>query len=160
MGVYQFRGRAVKPNEAFAVAVRHAQDVFSFSDAVVCTAQMLWSVLVWAASRATSLSHAVDRLYPGRSDQTFWNRLRAQLSRQAPALERRLNELLRLPAILPRLIGRSLTVAVDYHAIPYYGAPKKVAANCGGANPNAARPRSTPMPPSASSWPAGATPWR
>ena len=160
MGVYQFRNRAVTPNEAFAFAVRHGQDVFSFSGAVACTAHMLWSVLVWAASRATSLSHAVDRLYPGRSDQTFWNRLRAHLSRQAPALERRLNELLRLPAILPRLIGRSLTVAVDYHAIPYYGAPKKVSANCGGANPNAARPHSTPMPPCASSWPVGVTLWR
>jgi hypothetical protein len=160
MGSYQFRGGAVKANEAYAVAVRHAQDVFGFTDAVACTAHMLWGVLVWAAARASSLSHAVDRLYPGRSDQTFWNRLRACLSRQAPALERRLNELLRLPAVLPRLIGRSLTVAVDYHAVPYYGAPPKVAANCGGASPSAAPPISTPTPPRASSWPAGGTRWR
>jgi hypothetical protein len=160
MGAYQFRGGAVKPNEAYALAVRHAQGVFSFSDAVACTAQMLWHVLVWAAARASSLSHAVDRLYPGRSDQTFWNRLRASLSRRTPALERRLNALLRLPAILPRLVGRSLTVAVDYHAIPYYGAPKKVAANCGGASPNAAPPTSTPTPPCASSSLAGGTRWR
>ena len=44
---------------------------------------------------------------------------------QAAALERRLNELLRLPELLPQLVGRSFTIAVDYHAIPYYGGPKK-----------------------------------
>jgi hypothetical protein len=71
---------------------------------------MLWSVLVWAASRTKSLSHAVGRLYPDTQDQTFWNLLRARLPKQVPALERRLNELLRLPGILPRLAGRLLTV--------------------------------------------------
>jgi hypothetical protein len=68
--------------------------------------------------------------------------------------------LLRLPCLLPRLVGRRLTVAVDYHAIPYYGAPKKVAANYAGVSPSAAPRSFTRMPPSVSSWPAGATPWR
>jgi len=62
---------------------------------------------------------------PHTQDQTFWNRLRANLPKQAAALERRLNELLRLPELLPQLVGRSFTIAVDYHAIPYYGDPKK-----------------------------------
>ncbi|OWK40375.1 Mobile element protein [Fimbriiglobus ruber] len=117
----------VIPNEVFAAAAEHCQTVFAFGDAVVCTAAMLWTVLVWAAARTASLSRAVHRLYPGTHDQTFWNLLRVHLPRQVPALERRLNRLLRLPALLPRLAGRAVTLAVDYHAIPYYGAPKKSA---------------------------------
>jgi len=121
---------------------------------------MLWSVLVWAASRTKSLYHAAQRLYPGTQDQTFWNRLRANLPKQAPALERRLNELLRLPSFLPWVAGRLFPIAVDYHAIPYYGSPKKVAANCDAASPSAARPSSTPTPRRAWSSPGGGTPWR
>jgi hypothetical protein len=159
MRVYHPPMRGVTPKDAFSHAVAHCQSVFPFRDAVVCTAAMLWSVLVWAAARATSLSHAVGRLYPDTQDQTFWNFLRAHWPKQVPALERRLNELLRLPGLLPRLVGRLLTVAVDYHAIPYYGAPKKVAANCAGASPSAAPPTSTPMPRCVSLWRVGATPW-
>jgi hypothetical protein len=152
--------RSVIPNDVFSVAVTHCQKVFSFRDAIACTALMLWNVLVWAASRASSLAHAVERLHPDTQDQTFWNLLRAHLSKQVPALERRLNELLRLPCLLPRLVGRRLTIAIDYHAIPYYGAPKKVAANYAAASLNAAPPSSTPMLPSVSSWPTGVTRWR
>ena len=56
-----------------------------------------------AAFRTKSLYHAAQRLYPDTQDQTFWNRLRANLPKQVPALERRLNELLRLPRIAPPL---------------------------------------------------------
>jgi hypothetical protein len=144
----------------FSHAVAHCLAVFPFRDAPRCSAVMLWSVLVWAASRATSLYHAAQRLYPGTQDQTFWNRLRANLPKQAPALERRLNELLRLPTFLPWLAGRLLPIAVDYHAIPYYGSPKKVAANCGAASPSAVPLSSTPTPRPVSSRPGGGTPWR
>ena len=130
----------------FSHAVAHCLRVFQFRDAPRCSAVMLWSVLVWAASRTKSLYHAAQRLYPGTQDQTFWNRLRAHLPKQAPALERRLNELLRLPTFLPWLAGRLFPIAIDYHAIPYYGSPKKVAANCDAASPSAARPGSTPTP--------------
>jgi hypothetical protein len=159
MKVYTPTRRTVTPKEAYAQAAAHCQAVFGFRDATKCTALMLWSVLVWAAARTKSLSHAVERLYPGLQDQTFWNLLRRSLSKRSDALERRLNELLRLPAILPRLAGRVLTVAVDYHAVPYYGAPKKVAANCVGARANEAPVGFTPTPPSAWSWPAGGTRW-
>ena len=115
---------------------------------------------VWAASRTKSLYHAAQRLYPDTQDQTFWNRLRANLPKQVPALERRLNELLRLPSFLPSLAGRLFPIAIDYHAIPYYGLPKKVAANCDAASPTAARPGSTPTPRRAWSPPGGGTPWR
>jgi hypothetical protein len=145
---------------AFSQAVTHCRSVFPFRDTPQCSQLMLWSVLVWAASRAKSLYHAAQRLYPDTQDQTFWNRLRANLPKQAPALERRLNELLRLPSFLPWLAGRLLPIAIDYHAIPYYGVPKKVTANSGGENPNAARPGSTPMPRPVSSWRVGDTPWR
>lgn len=144
----------------YSQAVAHCLSVFQFRDAPRCTAVMLWNVLVWAASRTTSLYHAAQRLHPGTQDQTFWNRLRANLPKQVPALERRLNELLRLPSFLPWLAGRLFPIAIDYHAIPYYGSPKKVAANCGAASPNAARPSSTPTPRRASSSPGGGTPWR
>ena len=151
--------RSVASPVVFAQAVAHGQRIFQFRDSIACSARMLWGVLVWAASRTSSLSHAVERLYPGTQDQTFWNRLRAHLPKRAPALERRLNELLRLPGLVPRLAGRRFTVAVDTHAIPYYGAPKKVWTNCGGGNPNAAPPRSTPTPRRAWSRPGGATRW-
>jgi hypothetical protein len=160
MRVYPSSSRRVIPSAVYSQAIAHCQAVFPFRDAVACTAAMLWSVLVWAASRAASLSHAVHRLYPDTQDQTFWNRLRAHLPKQAPALERRLNELLRLPDLMPRLAGRSLDVAVDYHAIPYYGVPKKTPANCVGGRPNAAPPASTLMPRCASSWRVGGTRWR
>ena len=145
---------------AYSQAVAHCLRVFPFRDAPRCTAVMLWNVLVWAASRTTSLYHAAQRLHPDIQDQTFWNRLRANLPKQVPALERRLNELLRLPSFLPRLAGRLFPIAIDYHAIPYYGSPKKVAANCGPASPNAARPSSTRTPRRAWSPPGGGTPWR
>jgi hypothetical protein len=145
---------------AFSHAVAHCLAAFPFRDAPRCSAVMLWNVLVWAASRTKSLYHAAQRLYPGTQDQTFWNRLRANLPKQVPALERRLNELLRLPTFLPWLAGRLLPIAIDYHAIPYYGLPKKVVASCGAAGPNAARPSSTPTPRPAWSSPGGVTPWR
>ena len=160
MRVYSPPPQSVTPTAVFSQAVAHCQAVFPFRDAVQCTASMLWSVLVWAASRTKSLSHAVERLYPGTQDQTFWNLLRARLPKQVPALERRLNELLRLPWLAGRLAGRRLTIAVDYHAIPYYGAPKKVNANCVVGRPNAAPLGSTPTPPSAWSRQVSVTRWR
>lgn len=145
---------------AFSQAVTHCRSVFPFRDTPQCRTVMLWSVLVWAASRMKSLYHAAQRLYPDTQDQTFWNRLRVNLPKQAPVLERRLNELLRLPSFLPWLAGRLFPIAIDYHAIAYYGSPKKVAANFDGGNRNAAQPSSTPMPRPVSSWPVGDTLWR
>ncbi len=160
MTAYTSPQRSGTTQAVFSQAVAHCLSVFPFRDAPRCSAVMLWSVLVWAASRTKSLYHAAQRLYPDTQDQTFWNRLRANLPKQVPALERRLNELLRLPSFLPWLAGRLFPVAIDYHAIPYYGLPKKVAANCDAASPNAARPSSTPTPRPAWSPPGGVTPWR
>lgn len=160
MTAYTSAQRSGTSQAVYSQAVAHCLRVFPFRDAPRCSAVMLWNVLVWAASRTTSLYHAAQRLYPGTQDQTFWNRLRANLPKQVPALERRLNELLRLPTFLPWLAGRLLPIAIDYHAIPYYGSPKKVAANCDAASPSAARPSSTPTPRRAWSPPGGGTPWR
>ncbi len=160
MTAYTSPQRSEPTQAVFSQAVAHCLSVFQFRDAPRCSAVMLWNVLVWAASRTKSLYHAAQRLYPDTQDQTFWNRLRANLPKQAPALERRLNELLRLPSFLPWLAGRLFPIAIDYHAIAYYGSPKKVAANFDGGNPNAARPSSTPTPRPVSSWPVGDTPWR
>ena len=160
MTAFYSRRRSGPTQAVFSQAVAHCLSVFQFRDAPRCSAVMLWNVLAWAASRTKSLYHAAQRLYPDTQDQTFWNRLRANLPKQVPALERRLNELLRLPSFLPWLAGRLFPVAIDYHAIPYYGLPKKVAANCDAASPNAARPGSTPTPRPAWSPPGGGTPWR
>ena len=160
MTAYIPHPRSGTTRAVFSEAVTHRLSVFQFRDAPTCSAVMLWNVLVWAASRTKSLYHAAQRLYPDTQDQTFWNRLRANLPKQVPALERRLNELLRLPSFLPWLAGRVFPIAIDYHAIPYYGLPKKVAANCDAASPNVARPSSTPTPRPAWSSPAGVTPWR
>lgn len=160
MKVYDRLGRSITAGEVFSFALEHCLDVFPFRGTRKCTPLMLWSALVWAASRTKSLYHAVQRLYPDVQDQTFWNVLRGNLSKQVPALERRLNELLRLPHILPSLCGRLLTIAIDYHAIPYYGAPKKVTANCVAGRPNAAPPGSTPTPRCAWWSPAGGIRWR
>jgi hypothetical protein len=158
MRVYPTPPRLVTANSVFSHAFAQGQAVFGFRDSRVCTAAMLWSVLVWAASRTASLAHAVERLYPDIQDQTVWNRLRDQLPKRHDALERRLHSLLQLPGLLGRLARRKLVLAVDYHAIPYYGAPKKVPANCDAAGPNAAPPASTPTPPSVPSSPAGVSP--
>lgn len=141
---YALGHRTVTQNELFALAHEHCQSIFAFTDAVKCTAQILWNVLIWAASRTKSLHHARERLHPDLQDQTLWNRLRANLSKQKSALERRLNSLLRLPKILPKLASRKFLIAIDYHLIPYYGSPKKVRENCVDANPNEARPSFMP----------------
>jgi hypothetical protein len=160
MTAYSPRQRSGTTQAVFSQAVTHCLSVFQFRDAPRCSAVMLWNVLVWAASRTKSLCHAAQRLYPDTQDQTFWNRLRANLPKQAPALERRLNALLRLPSVLPWLAGRLFPIAIDYHAIPYYGLPQKVAGNCAAASPNAGRPSPTPTPRPAWSSPGGVTPWR
>ena len=146
--------------EVFSQAAQACQQVFSFASTARCSAQMLCSVLVWAAAYAGSFYQACQRLFPQTQDQTFWNLLRRHFPKRADALERRLTELLQLPWILPRLVGRWVEVAVDYHAIPYHGAPKKTLGNYDAANPNAARRSFTSMPPCASSSPAGVTRWR
>ena len=146
MSAYTSRLRSETTLAVFSQAVTHCLSVFQFRDAPRCSTVMLWNVLVWAASRTKSLYHAAQRLYPDTQDQTFWNRLRANLPKQTPALERRLNELLRLPSFFPWLGGRLFPIAIDYHAIPYYGSPKKVVANCDAASPSAVRPGSTPTP--------------
>ena len=63
-----------------------------------------------------------------------------------------------------RLLMVAVTLAVAAQqgdkiaaAVPYYGAPKKVDANCVGVAPNAAPPRSMCTPRCARSWPVGDT---
>ena len=146
--------------EVFSQAAQACQQIFSFASTARCSAQMLCSVLVWAAAYTGSFYQACQRLFPQTQDQTFWNLLRRTFPKRADALERRLTELLQLPWLLPRLMGRWLEVAVDYHAIPYHGSPKKTPGNCVAANPNEARRSFTFMPPCVSSSPAGVTRWR
>ncbi len=152
-------GMPVTRAEVFSLAAQSCQQVFSFSSTARCTAQMLCSVLVWAAAYAGSLYQACQRLFPQTQDQTFWNLLRRHFPQRADALERRLTELLQLPWLLPRLAGRWVEVAVDYHAIPYHGSPKKTLGSFAAASPSAALPPFTSMPRSASSSLAGVTRW-
>ena len=152
--------RPVSRAEAFSQVAAACQEVFGFASTWRCSSQMLCAVLVWAAAYSGSLFQACQRLFPGLQDQTLWNLLRRTFPRRADALERRLTELLQLSWLLPLLHGRLLEVAVDYHAIPYHGLPKKTKESCDATSLSAAPPRFMSMPPCASSSQAGVTRWR
>jgi hypothetical protein len=152
------RNRPVTPAEVFSQAADAFQQVFTFPDARRCTAPMLCAILTWAAAYTGSLLQACERLFPGLQDQTVWNLLRTRLPQRFDALERRLTELLNLSWVLPLLHGRRLDIAVDYHAIPYHGAPKKTKGSSGAASRSVALPPSMSMPRSASCYEAGVTP--
>jgi len=86
-----------------------------------CSAPMLISLLLFAATRAASLSAACRRLAGAPSDETARQALLATLPGQI-ALERRINAALAQP--LPKTLRkRPSLVAVDLCDLPYYGQP-------------------------------------
>jgi hypothetical protein len=142
-------GLPVTQAEVFSQASEACQRVFGFTSTLRCTSGMLCAVLVWAAAYTGSLYQACQRLFPRLQDQTFWNLLRGTFPKRADALERRLTELLQLSWLLPLLQGRLLDVAVDYHAIPYHGSPKKTKRSCDATRLSVALPPFMSMPRSA-----------
>ncbi|MBV8317294.1 MAG: transposase, partial [Planctomycetaceae bacterium] len=85
------------------------------------SAQVLWSLLLAAAARITSLSDACGRLDRAPSDETARKALWATLPDYA-ALQRRLNAA--LAGHLPKpLRARPQRLAIDLTLIPYHGRP-------------------------------------
>jgi len=90
----------------------------------LCTATVVWSIVIRAASRMISVSAACRDMSHAPSDQAIFDALSDGLPKTRPVLERRLNEA--LTGHLPRpLRKRAWEVAIDWHLAPYYGSPKK-----------------------------------
>src|SRR5512135_938956 len=85
------------------------------------SAQLLWSLLLAAAARITSLSDACQRLRDAPSDETARKALLATLPDYA-TLQRQLNTALagHLPKTLRKRLQR---LAIDLTLIPYHGQP-------------------------------------
>jgi hypothetical protein len=90
----------------------------------LCTAPVVWSIVLRAAARMTSVFAACRDLADGPSDHAVFSALAEGLPKTLPVLERRLNEALtgRLPR---RLRRRAWEVAIDWHLVPYYGQPQR-----------------------------------
>jgi hypothetical protein len=90
----------------------------------LCTAPVVWSIVLRAAARMTSVYAACRDLAHAPSQQAVFNALSDGLPKTLPVLERRLNEALtgRLPRSLRR---RAWRVAIDWHLVPYYGEPEQ-----------------------------------
>src|SRR4051794_16906356 len=103
-------------------AAEHLQAHLQFKDYKRKTsAQVLWSLLLAAAARITSLSDACGRLRDAPSDETARKALLATLPDYA-ALQRRLNAA--LAGHLPKALRLPLQrLAIDLTLIPYHGQP-------------------------------------
>jgi Transposase DDE domain len=86
-----------------------------------CTAGLLWAVLLYAASRLSSIAAACAALRDAPSDSAFHDALLATLPGLAE-LQRRVNRALQgdLPRCLRR---RRQPLAIDLHLVPYHGQP-------------------------------------
>jgi hypothetical protein len=107
-------------NRVHRLAAEHLQAHLKFKDYKRKTsAQVLWSLLLAAAARITSLSDACQRLRDAPSDETARKALLATLPDYA-ALQRQLNAA--LAGHLPKALRRRLQVlAIDLTLIPYHG---------------------------------------
>jgi len=90
----------------------------------LCTASVVWNIVLRAAARTSPLCAACRDLAEGPSDQAVFDALADGLPETLRVLEDRLNGALvdRLPRRLQR---RSWPVAIDWHLVPYYGEPKQ-----------------------------------
>src|SRR4051795_5677197 len=108
--------------KAHRLAVEHLQAHLKFQDYKRKTsAPVLWSLLLAAAARITSLSDACQRLRDVPSDEAARKALRATLPDSA-ALQRQLNAA--LAGHLPKALRTHLQrLAIDLTLIPYHGQP-------------------------------------
>lgn len=90
----------------------------------LCTAAVVWSVVLRAASRMVSVYAAVRDLADAPCGEAVFTALGDGLPKTLPVLEKRLNGA--LTGHLPRRMRRgSREVAIDFHLVPYYGRPHK-----------------------------------
>ena len=104
------------------LAAEHLQAHLEFKDYKrKCSAPVLWSLLLAAAARITSLSETCQRLRDAPSDETARKALLATLPDYG-ALQRQLNAA--LAGHLPRTLRTHLQrLAIDLTLIPYHGRP-------------------------------------
>src|ERR687898_2839478 len=109
-------------NQAHRLAAEPLQAHLQFKDYKrKASAQVLWSLLLAAAARITSLSDACGRLRNVPSDETARKALLATLPDYA-TLQRQLNAA--LAGHLPKTLRRHLQrLAIDLTLIPYHGQP-------------------------------------
>lgn len=87
---------------------------------IKCTATVVWSIVLLAAARLSSLFAACRDLANAPSAQAVFDALEAGLPRTLPVLENRLHGA--LTAGWPRRgRRRRWPVAIDWHLVPYYG---------------------------------------
>jgi hypothetical protein len=90
----------------------------------LCTATVVWGVVLRAAARMTSIFAACRDLADGPSDHAVFSALVQGLPKTLPVLECRLNGA--LTGALPRRLRRGAReVAIDWHLVPYYGQPQR-----------------------------------
>jgi hypothetical protein len=90
----------------------------------LCTAAVVWNIVLRAVARKISVSAACRDLAHGPSDQAVFDALSDGLPKTLPVLEKRLNNVLAIP--LSRWMRRhSWDVAIDWHLVPYYGQPRR-----------------------------------
>ena len=90
----------------------------------LCTAAVVWSVVLRASARMISVFAACRDLANAPSSQAVFNALEDGLPRTLQVLEKRLNWA--LTSSWPRRLQRRLwQVAIDWHLVPYYGQPDR-----------------------------------
>src|ERR1700730_17843463 len=106
----------------YRLAAEHLQEHLKFKDYKrKVTAQVLWSLLLAAAARITSLSDTCQRLDEAPSDETARKALLATLP-DYDDLQRQLNAA--LAGYLPKALCKHLQrLAIDLTLIPYHGRP-------------------------------------
>jgi len=90
----------------------------------ICTATVVWSIVLRAASRTVSIFAACQDLADAPSSQAVYDALVAGLPKTRQVLERRLNGSL-TGRLSRRMQRRKWQVAIDWHLVPYYGRPAK-----------------------------------
>lgn len=90
----------------------------------LCTATVVWNVVLRAAARMTSTFAACRDLSEGPCGQAVFDALSDGLPKTLKVLERRLNESL-VSHLSRAMRRRSWRVAIDWHLVPYYGDPQR-----------------------------------
>jgi Transposase DDE domain len=90
----------------------------------LCSAAMVWNVVLRAAARMTSVFAACRDLAHAPTATAIFDALTDGLPRTLQVLEKRLNWAL-TPTWSRRLKRRAWQVAIDWHLNPYYGEPQR-----------------------------------
>ncbi len=120
-GHYAPHHRTLDRDQVHRLAAEHLQAHLQFKDYKRKTsAPVLWSLLLAAAARITSLSDACQRLRDAPSDETA--AFLASSAQLAAHLQRQLNAA--LAGHLPKALCKQLQqLAIDLTLIPYHGQP-------------------------------------